>query len=177
MNINTRQETAADYETVSDLIRRAFAEEARSDHGEQFLVARLRQTEIFVPALSLVSETGGEINGYILLTPIGIRNGDNMISGALALAPVAVLPAMQGKGIGAVLIKEAHRIARELGYTAIVLLGHEACYPRFGYEKVSKYNIRLPFEAPDENCMVHVLQPGALDEVNGVVVYPEAFFQ
>ncbi|PSK89797.1 putative N-acetyltransferase YhbS [Taibaiella chishuiensis] len=176
MEINIRQETAANYQAVSELIRQAFAEEVMSDHREQFLVERLRQTEAFVPELSLVAATGQQITGYILLTPIHISNGDTL-TGSLALAPVAVLPAFQGKGIGAALIQEAHRIARELGYSSIVLLGHETYYPRFGYERASTYNIRLPFEAPDENCMILALQPGVLDGVSGMVVYPEAFFQ
>ncbi|MEL6865570.1 MAG: N-acetyltransferase, partial [Bacteroidota bacterium] len=96
---------------------------------------------------------------------------------SLALAPVSVHPDFQGKGIGGQLIEEAHRIARELDYGSIVLLGHADYYPRFGYRPIHQYNIKLPFEAPPENCMVVELKAGALEEVNGEVVYDAAFFE
>jgi len=43
----------------------------------------------------------------------------------LALAPVSVLPKYHRQGIGAKLIEYAHKVAKELGYKSIVLLGHE----------------------------------------------------
>ncbi|MEM6347139.1 MAG: N-acetyltransferase, partial [Bacteroidota bacterium] len=93
----------------------------------------------------------------------------------LSLAPVAVLPKQQGQGIGAMLIEEAHRIARSLGHERIILLGHADYYPRFGYQICANYGIKLPFEVPDENCMVIGLKENALTGVGGEVVYPKAF--
>lgn len=176
MKVNIRQEIPADYSIVFDLIEQAFHEEILSDKKEQFLVERLRKSNAFIPELSLVAEVNQEIVGYILLTKITIESKLYKHI-ALALAPVAVLPAFQNKGIGGMLIKEAHRIAKKLGYQSIILLGHENYYPKFGYRPLHQFNISLPFDAPKENCMAIELVPDALKRKEGSVVYPKEFFE
>ncbi|MCO5232317.1 MAG: N-acetyltransferase [Chitinophagales bacterium] len=176
MELSIRQETSADYSTVFDLIEQAFRNETVSDKKEQFLVERLRKSDSFIPELSLVAEVNHEIVGYILLTKITIEtNTESIIS--LALAPVAVLPAFQNKGIGGKLIEEAHHIAKELGYQSIILLGHEKYYPKFGYQLLHPFNISLPFDAPKENCMAIELVVDALKNKEGKVNYPKEFFE
>ena len=174
MNIRIRQENQIDRKAVEAIIETAFKTEVYSDQTEHLLVARLRESDAFIPQLSLVAEVNGKIVGHILLTKITIKNDLNSFP-SLALAPVSVLPAYQKRGIGGRLIQEAHRIATELGHSSIVLLGHADYYPRFGYELTSKYGIKLPFEAPEENCMVVELVEGSLKEVSGVVEYAKEF--
>lgn len=174
MNITIRKEEKKDFKTVFKLVQKAFEKELMSDHQEQELVERLRDSEAFVPELSLLAEIGEQIVGYILLTKIQIAN-DAFKTESLAMAPVAVLPEFQGKGVGARLIESAHEKAKELGFDSVVLLGHENYYPRFGYEMAKNYGIRLPFEVPDENCMVMELVKGALQNANGIVRYPKEF--
>ena len=176
MKISIRQETVADYPIVFNLVEQAFRKEIVSDKKEQFLVERLRKSNGFIPQLSLVAEANHEVVAYILLSKITIETKLDKHT-ALALAPVAVLPSFQKKGIGGQLIEEAHRIARELGYQAVVLLGHENYYPKFGYRPLHQFNISLPFDAPKENCMAIELVPDALKNKEGSVVYPKEFFK
>ena len=175
MNIKVRQEQPQDYPIVEKVVEAAFADEKMSDQSEHLLVARLRKSKAFVPELSLVAETNGQIVGHILLTKIQIKN-DTRTYPSLALAPVSVLPEFQRKGIGSKLILKAHEAAQAVGFQSIILLGHADYYPRFGYERTSRYGIRLPFPAPEENCMVLGLQPEGLEGVSGEVIYPKAFF-
>ncbi|AQX10445.1 GNAT family N-acetyltransferase [Elizabethkingia ursingii] len=177
MNILFRQENKDDYAAVFNLIQRAFEKEEMSDHSEQYLVERLRNSEAFILELSIVAEINQNIAGHILLTRIKVINNKNEEFDSLALAPVSVLPEYQGKGIGGKLIETAHKKAKELGFGSVILLGHENYYPRFGYEIAKKYGIKLPFEVPDENCMAIELIKGALEGVEGTVVYPKAFFE
>lgn len=176
MKITIRKEQADDHKEVFDLIQEAFEMEEYSDHKEGYLVERLRKSDAFIPDLSLVATINKRIIGHILLTRIHIHNEKENFD-SLALAPVSVLPAYQNKGIGSLLIKEAHRKAKELGHHSIVLLGHPDYYPRFGYEMAYKRNISLPFEVPKENCMVISLSENGLDGVSGLVKYPSAFFE
>jgi predicted N-acetyltransferase YhbS len=170
-----RQENPQDYPAVFELIQNAFKDEIHSDHQEQFLVERLRKSEAFIPELSLIAESNGKILGYILLTPIKIQNDREEFS-SLALAPVAVLPSHQKQGIGGNLIQFAHQKAIDLNYTSIALLGHEDYYPKFGYRLAKNFDIKFPFEVPDENCMIIELERNALEKVSGILVYPQEFY-
>ncbi len=174
MNLKIRQEKVGDYEIVGNVVEEAFKDAEHTDHKEHELVGRLRNSESFIAELSLVAELDGQIVGHIILTKIKINNNaDSFVS--LALAPVSVLPAYQGKGIGGALIKQAHEIARSMGYGSVVLLGHKDYYPRFGYRLCSEFGISLPFEVPAEYCMAIELTEGGLSGVSGVVEYDPAF--
>lgn len=174
MEILIRQEKLTDFKTVFDLIEKAFKTEELSDHKEQFLVERLRKSNVFVPKLSMVAEVENKIVGHILVTKLKIKN-DRTEFDSLTLAPVSVLPEYQGNGIGGKLIEQAHKTAKELGYKSIVLLGHERYYPKFGYEQADKFGIELPFDVPKENCMVKELTEKGLNGVTGTVEYPKEF--
>ena len=176
MEIKLRQENENDYKSVFQLIEKAFEKEEHSDHQEQFLVERLRKSDAFIPELSIVAEVGNEIVGHILLTKLEVKNDSESFQ-SLALAPVSVLPEFQGKGIGSKLILHSHKVAKDLGYKSIILLGHQDYYPRFGYELCKKYNIEMPLDVPAENCMVIALTENRLSGVNGKVLYPSAFFE
>lgn len=175
MEIKLRKENREDFESVFKLIEKAFEKEEYSDHKEQFLVERLRKSEAFIPELSIVAEVENKIVGHILFTKLQIVNELEVFE-SLALAPVSVLPEFQGKGIGAKLILYGHEIAERFGYQSVVLLGHDGYYPKFGYERCDKYNIKMPFDVPAENCMVISLVKDGLKRVNGNVVYPDVFF-
>lgn len=124
-----RKEEVNDYDEVYEVVKRAFETAEHSDGTEQDLVVKLRQCDAFVPELSLVAEIDGAIVGYILFTKVEI--GDTI---QLALAPLAVLPEHQRKGIGQALIQAGHQKASELGYEYSVVLGSEKSkkYKRLG---------------------------------------------
>lgn len=176
MEIKLRKESKNDFESVFKLIEKAFEKEEHSDHKEQFLVERLRKSQAFIPELAIVAEVDNKIVGHILFTKLEIKNQSQSFA-SLALAPVSVLPEFHGKGIGSKLILFGHEIAKNLGYNSVILLGHENYYPRFGYERCEKYNIKMPFDVPAENCMVMALTPNGLTGISGEVVYPKAFFE
>ncbi len=171
-----RQEQEKDYSAVFTLIESSFKHLQESDHKEQFLVERLRKSDAFIPELSLVAENEEKIIGYILLSKVEIISNDKKII-TLALAPIAVLPEYQRKGIGKALIAEAHKRAILSGYTSIVLLGHKDYYPQFGYRKASEFGIIFPFNVPDEYCMAIELLPDSLKDTHGIVHYSSVFFE
>ncbi|MDF2500807.1 MAG: N-acetyltransferase [Anaerosporomusa subterranea] len=175
MEIIIRQEIGADFDSVYKVVQAAFLNAAHTTHDEQNLVVRLRNSTAFVPALSLVAVVDDNIVGHIMFTKIVIKAEKEMHT-SLVLAPVSVLPEMQGKGIGEKLILEGHKIAQALGFTSVILVGHPGYYPRFGYIRASNFGITLPITAPDEAFMACQLTENALLEVNGVVEFPKQFF-
>lgn len=176
MELIIRREYSKDIKFVSEIIEDAFKNEEYSDQKEHLLVDALRKSSAFIPELSLVAEYKNKLVGHVLLTKIIIKNTTETFE-SLALAPVSVTPEFQHKGIGTSLILESHKNAKKLGYNSIVLIGHENYYPKFGYELTSKYNITLPFEAPEKNCMVISLTDSGLQNVRGHVEYPKEFYE
>lgn len=176
MKITIRQEEPRDYKDVFELIEKAFRNQEFSDHKEHYLVERLRKSDAFIAELSLVAEIENTVVGHIILTRIKIKN-ELKVEDSLALAPVSVIRHFQGLGIGGELIKQAHHIAKLLGFKSVVLIGHENYYPRFGYLQADKFGIELPFEVPKENCMVIELVEKALYDVTGIVEYPKEFYE
>ncbi|GAA0722558.1 N-acetyltransferase [Clostridium malenominatum] len=175
MNITIRQETERDYKLSEYIIEKAFENAEYSDRKEQFLVERLRKSNAFVPELSLVAEFDGEIVGHIMLTKLLIKNIDKEHE-SLALAPVSVLPQHQNKSIGSKLIIESIKIARELSFKSVIVLGHDKYYPRFGFKPADLWGIKAPFDVPKESFMALELESDSLTNVSGVVVYPKEFF-
>ena len=177
MNIRIKQEENTELPAICKLIEAAFADMQESDHREHHLVNRLHKADTYIPELSLVAKTDqGEIVGYILLTKVEIVS-ESGVQTSLAVAPLAVLPEYQNKGIGEMLLKEAHKRAASLGYETAVLLEHKDSYPRFSYCKAADYGIKFPFDAPSEYCQVIELIPDALKSIKGIVRYPAVFFE
>ncbi len=162
-----REEREADFDAIRQVVMEAFASAEHSDGDEYALVERLRQTDDYIPALSLVAEWGGEVVGHIMFSRISIGNTE-----AIALAPLAVLPSFQDRGIGKELIMAAHQRAQELGYCCSVVLGSPGYYSRYGYVPASIYGITSPFDVPSEFYMVC---PFHLPVPVGMVTYSDAF--
>lgn len=164
-----RQEEQRDYEEVYQLVKKAFETAEESDGTEQDLVTALRNSESFVPELSLVAVEDGKIIGHILFSKIMIGGREE-----LALAPLSVHPKWQKKGIGLALMAKGHEAAGKLGYDYAVVLGHVEYYPKAGYVPAGRYGIKAPFDVPDENFMAVRLNDKA-ENLNGTVQYDKAF--
>ena len=176
MRISLRQETSRDYPAVAEAIKAAYKDVGYSNHREQLMVERLRNSDAFIPQLSLVAEADQELVGHIMLTKILIHNQKESLT-SLALAPLSIIPEFQEKGIGSRLVIEGHRLAKELGYQSIIVLGHAKYYPRFGYEPMEKYGLELPFPVREENCMVIALTENGLSGVTGKIEYAPEFLE
>lgn len=169
VSVVIRPERTADAVAIHEVNRLAFGRAAEAD-----LVDALRGTAHWIPELSLVADEAGTVVGHVLLTRVTVREGD-AAAPALALAPVAVRPGRQGASIGSRLIREAMERARDLGHGVVILLGHPAYYPRFGFVRASLHGIRYPGPVPEDAFLVAELSPGALAGVRGVVEYAAAF--
>lgn len=167
--MDIRPEGTKDYGAIQHIHDHAFG-----SAEESALVHTLRQHPLFLPELSLVASVEGKLVGHILLFPVIIKN-KHQKHPALALAPMAVLPAHQNEGIGSALTQHATEAARAVGYTAIVVLGYPQYYPRFGFKPAASFNIFPPAREWSSAFFVLELTDGALADVSGVVQYPPEF--
>ncbi len=103
-----------------------------------------------------MAEEAGEIIGHIMLTNATLHGEEDWR--VLALGPLAVTPERQRTGAGITLTEAALDIADNRGAPLVVLLGHPAYYPRFGFESARGRGITPPSEAmTDAAFMVKVL--------------------
>lgn len=161
-----RNETPADVAAVREVNLAAFESPAEAN-----LVDALRGHTF--PYVSLVADDKGIVAGHILLTPVHLPGHPR--ARLMALAPMAVRPEYQRSGVGSALVVEGLRQAREAGAGAVVVLGHPAYYPRFGFVPASRHAIHCSYEVPDEAYLIVELQPGHLDGLAGTVQYHAAF--
>lgn len=165
-----RKETPQEFPQIYDLVKVAFQTAKVSDGREQEFVNQLRSGGNYIAELALVAEEDGQLIGHIMLTKTAIMEGD-VKHETLLLAPVSVALAHRGKGVGSSLIKESFRLAREMGYKSVFLVGDPAYYTRFGFRKTVDFGIKNSNGIPDEYVMVCELVQGALEGINGTIEF------
>jgi putative acetyltransferase len=161
-----RLEQPEDVAAIAAVNRAAFETGSEAD-----LVDRLRERAN--PFISLVADNAGSIVGHILFTPVTLSGHANLR--LLGLAPMAVLPSAQRRGIGSALVRAGLERCRKEGAAAVVVLGHPAYYPRFGFSAASRFGIRPEYNVPDEVFMALELDAGSLRSRTGTIRYHDAF--
>ncbi len=162
-----RPEIPADIPAVHEVNARAFETPAEAN-----LVDTLRARGAGI--LSLVADLDGTVIGHIFFSLVTISGPQGDFQ-AVGLAPVAVLPVHQSRGVGSALINKGLEELRGMGYQAVILLGHPDYYPRFGFRPASNWGIRFTVEVPDPAFMALELIPGALDGISGVARFQPEF--
>ena len=157
-----RYARAADRPAIAQVVEAAFgqADEAR-------LVERLRASGDAL--FELVSDDAGEVNGHILFSRLW-ADRQHLYA---ALAPLAVRPGLQRAGVGSALVRASLDSAREFGAHGVIVLGHPAYYPRFGFSADTAAQVRSVY-AGGPGFMALALEPGAFDAPLSVS-YPDAF--
>lgn len=138
---------------------------------EAAIVERLHMEGLVL--VSLVAVAGGIVVGHILFSRLPVLVSGRSVD-AVALAPMAVQPASQRRGIGSALVRAGVKRCRELDERLVVVVGHPAFYPRFGFSAGLATRLRAPFSG--ESFMALELVPGAIEAFDGGHVrYPAAF--
>lgn len=166
-----RQETKGDYVEVFQLISSAFGK----DDEAQLVDALRNDITAFIPQLSIVADFKNKVVGHILFTKIHIQDQNNNLCESLALAPLAVCPKWQKKGIGGQLIQKGLEVAKNLGFKSVIVLGHEHYYPKFGFQAAKNWKITAPFDVSSNAFMAIELVDDGLKNVSGVVIYSKGF--
>ena len=150
---------------------RAFAD--REDEAR--LVEALHVADAAPVSLVAVDGSSGDVVGHVLFSPVKIDNGGSGIC-VVGLAPVAVLPEYQRKGVGSRLIRAGLEACREAAYDAVVLLGEPSYYSKFGFRRAGAYDLSNEYGV-DHEFMVVELRSGALAGSVGTVRYRPEFGQ
>ncbi|WP_274630438.1 GNAT family N-acetyltransferase [Arvimicrobium flavum] len=157
-----RPATPEDFVAIRAVELAAFGGPAEAD-----LVEALRASGDLV--LELVALHGDEVVGHVVFSRLLVRSDDREDVAAVALAPLAVAPAHQRRGVGGLLIAEAHARIEPRERLSVVL-GEPAYYGRFGYAHARAAGF-------DSDYQCEALQALAWSDApsTGRLVYPEPF--
>lgn len=161
--IEIRSEHPADIDAIRNVNRHAFAQDQEGN-----IIDALRANGAVT--LSLVAVEQRRVVGHIMYSPIHV--GD--VAGA-ALGPMAVLPEYQRRGIGSRLVEAGNEQLARAGCPYVIVVGHPAFYPRFGFRPASAHHITCEWDVPDDVFMVAVLDPAKMAGVSGQARYRHEF--
>ena len=158
--ITVRPELPADVSTVRSIHRAAF------DGPDEAAIVDALRANCPDEVLSLVATEDGEVVAHAMFSPASIGAVQGM-----GLAPMAVAPARQRRGIGSTLLARALDLLRDRT-PFIIVLGHPAYYPRFGFTPAADRSIRCAFpDVPREAFMILINDDAAMRHVTGVAHY------
>ena len=166
MKLTIRAERPADRESVFEVNRRAFETPVEAQ-----LVDALREAADPIVSLVAVGEAG--VIGHVLFTPITLPGGVDR-GRAMGLAPLAVHPDQQKRGVGSRLVRAGLEACRNIGRDVVFVLGHESYYPRFGFRPAGEHGFLFQ-GAENRHFMVTGLRRGALKGMSGNVRYHPEF--
>jgi putative acetyltransferase len=128
-------------------------------------------------AVSLVAIEGERVVGHIFFSPVVVSGPSGSIQG-MGLAPMAVLPERQRRGIGSMLVQAGVDAMRKRNCPFVIVLGHPEYYPRFGFTPASRYGLSCQWDGiPDEAFMVLILDEAVMAGVSGTARYRGEFDQ
>jgi predicted N-acetyltransferase YhbS len=163
-----RQEQEREFRETENVIREAFWNVYKPGCDEHYLAHVMRKSPNFVKELDLVAAEDGKVAGNVMVMLSNVEGDDGESRKVLTLGPIAVLPELQGRGIGSALVSEVKRLSRKIGYNAIVLCGNPDYYSRFGFEPAERYGIRNSEDMYADALMVCGLCGGELEKLAGV---------
>ncbi len=128
------------------------------------------------PFLSLLAFDDDKAVGHILFTSARLTDNPNPVS-VFLLAPLAVIPEAQGRGIGGQLIEKGLEMLSQSETDLVFVLGHPAYYPRHGFEPAGLHGFEAPYPIPSEHAdawMVKALRSGVIGSARGKIVCADA---
>lgn len=152
-------EREADVAAREALLDAAFGPERAKKSSEILRAGRLP-----AQGLSLVAREGGAVVGTVRLWHVDAGGVP-----ALMLGPLAVAASHRSLGVGAMLMREALRRAAERGHKAILLVGDEPYYRRFGFEAGLTRALDWPGEVDRARLLAFEIETGALVAARGIV--------
>ena len=146
--------------------REALLDLAFGKHRRRKSSERLRENRLPADGLAFAAKLGnGRLVGTLRLWPVSA--GENCP--ALLLGPLAVHPAHRKQGIGSLLMQEALVHAETLGHRAVILVGDEPYYQRFGFSAEPAANLHMPGPFERHRLLAREFVPGALANARGMI--------
>lgn len=166
-----RETTDADLKDILFIEHEAF----KSDKEAQ-LTKDLLNDSSAKPLISLIAYVDEKPTGHILFTKGYLHSKSKKLM-IYILAPLAVVPEFQKKGIGGALIQKGLDFLSRANIGLVFVLGHPQYYPRYGFRPAGKLGFEAPFPIPEKDSdawMVQELRSCFIGSISGRVVCSDA---
>ena len=164
-----RTEAPAEYGIVEKIHERAFA-----GNKEAGVVRAVRESVGYRPEWSLVCEDSGHLAGHVVFSHVGLEDDEGNTQCIVVLAPLAVLPEKQRRGVGSALVLRGIGLLESASVPLVVVRGDLAYYGRFGFQPSTEVGVRAPFPVDEDHYLAKRL-PLYTTDFRGVVRYPATF--
>lgn len=161
-----REATNEDLDAVLEVERRAFGRDSEAN-----LVGDLLVDASAAPRLSLLAIEHGRPVAHVLFTAVNVVGAEPSVRASI-LAPLAVVPEVQGHGCGRRLVENGLLRLGDSGVQMVFVLGDPSYYARFGFTSAGRRGLEAPFPIPAEHVdawMVRALGNGAVGSIAGRV--------
>jgi predicted N-acetyltransferase YhbS len=118
-----------------------------------------------IPQLALVAIEDGALVGSLRFWPVRLDRG----AGGVLLGPLAVEPALRGRGIGKTLVRHGLEAAKRCGHGLCLVSGDPDYYAPFGFVAAEPLGLTLPGPVSPGHFQVKELSPGWLALARGEV--------
>ena len=164
-----------DYQITETMTREAFWNLYRPGSVEHLILHNLRNSTNYCRELDLTALVENKVVGHIISTKakvVDVHNNENEI---LCVGPLSVLPSFQKEGIGSALMNHSILIAKQLGFSGMILFGNPDYYHRFGFRNAQEYGITTKEGQNFEPFMALELQVHGLTHISGRFMEDGAF--
>lgn len=174
-----RLERKEEHREVENLVRESFWNVYRPGCLEHYVLNQLRNDTAFIPELDFVMERDGKLIGQNMFMRAEIKADDGRLIPIMTMGPICIVPELQRRGYGKILLDYSLEKASKLGCGAVCFEGNINFYGKSGFTFAKDFGIRyhgLPLDADSSFFLCKELQSGFLDGITGEYAPPQGYF-
>ncbi|MDP3736774.1 MAG: N-acetyltransferase [Hyphomonadaceae bacterium] len=135
---------------------------------------RLRENNSKIADASFVAVDAEGVTGVVRVWPVTVGGISGEGGGRAAfLGPIAVAERRRGNGVAFKLMERAIGVCREQGYPAVILVGDQDYYQRFGFKQAGTGRFQLPGPVDQNRVLIRDLSAAAAN-LKGALGVPKA---
>ena len=152
-DIEIRETSRQELSCVTTVLQEAFGGDEEAE-----LVTALLEDPSAEPRLSLAAWSGDECLGHILFTRASLSGTSRSVAASI-LAPLAVIPRAQGRGIGGRLIAGGLARLSATDTELVFVLGYPDYYSRHGFVPAIPQGLTAPYPIASSVSDAWMVQP------------------
>ena len=168
--ITVRLEQPGDEAAVREVVAAAFG-----DDIVPTLLDSMRQSDAWIPELSMMVEDAGAVVGHVSFTR-GWVDAPTRLCDVLVLSPLSVRPDRQRRGVGDMLVREALGTIERREEPLVFLEGSPGYYARFGFVPGGTLGFTAPSDRIPSAAFQVLTRPSYQPWMKGALVYPDVFW-